>query len=199
MPASNEISDATKMRQNILRRWIGELSLEETTLCCFFYERTYAFNKTRERISVNAFLNGIRGRNNFYQAGLPIGRSKLMRLLGRLEAKGAIFRRRTKGKVTEYELNPNWREECGDEAPGGYPHGAVDNRCSGNGTDPTGGTRVVPTAGHRTRDMNLRNKEAIVVGERPAAAAPPHQHQKNNVGVSRKRSRKRRSSRGASS
>jgi hypothetical protein len=192
-----QVSVVTLIRQKLFRCWIEKLSLAEFVVCCFIFERTHAFNKPMEAISVRHFLHGIDGRN-FRQGGIPIGRTQLMAVLNSLEDRGAIFRTRISGKRTMYGLNPGWPEEPCDSQTG-YPQRAVDNSINTTGHSSRRRTRGVRPSERTTSDSNSRNKLVIVEDTQPSAAVPLQQQQKEKVSRSGKATYKReQSSRGAS-
>lgn len=90
------------MYPNIMDQYWHTLSGSEQKVLDFLLRRTFGFQKTKDKISIGQFINGVRG----YDYGTGLSERTIIRALSNLEKKG-FFKviRKSKAGTAEKEIN----------------------------------------------------------------------------------------------
>lgn len=92
-----------EMYQRAIREWRGSLSSDEFSVVMYVMDRTVGWGQPSATITSGSAING----GGVY-TGLNISRATYFRVLGTLETKGLIRRRKTGTGSNRISINPGW-------------------------------------------------------------------------------------------
>jgi len=92
-----------EMYQRAIREWAGSLSTDELAVTMYVIDRTIGWGQPSATITAGSVING----GGMYN-GLNISRATYFRILGTLEEKGLIRRRKTGTGSNRISVNPGW-------------------------------------------------------------------------------------------
>lgn len=93
------------LSQHIDRHWMRHLSPAEYKVVRLIYDRTFAWGKWTEEISIREF---VRGRLN-HTNGTGLSESTVHRALQTLKSRGIIVGENRPGARSKYGLSPYWK------------------------------------------------------------------------------------------
>jgi hypothetical protein len=99
--------------RRIMRVWREHLSLSEFAVLTFVWDRTYAYNKSSERIPFHHFFSVRSKDGQLLHCGLGLSRNTLKTTIARLKKDGAILTNKAhRTECVEYAINPVWRPDA---------------------------------------------------------------------------------------
>lgn len=104
------------LSQHIDRHWMPHLSPPEYKVVRLIYDRTFAWGRWTEEISIREFRSGRRK----YTNGTGLSESTVYRVLQTLKARGIIFGEAHPGVRSKYGLDPFWKGT--DDHPIRFPN-----------------------------------------------------------------------------
>ncbi|MEP2735366.1 MAG: hypothetical protein ABJP34_03630 [Erythrobacter sp.] len=92
-----------EMYQRVIREWRGSLSSDEFSVVMLIMDRTVGWGQPSATITAGSMMHG----GGMY-SGMDISRATYFRVLGTLEEKGLIRRRKTGTGSNRISINPGW-------------------------------------------------------------------------------------------